>query len=107
MSLRKKTAPVSLSAALIVYMILKNASQVSNHSGDLVLLGGNITFSCEEDHLFEVDPHMTGFHAECLSNGSFANQLPWKKCANRKKRCVISISIPWCVQWFKQGGRPT
>ena len=66
------------------------ASQVSNHlDGDpWVEFGGNITFSCKNDHLFEDDPSQTEFYAKCLNNGSFVNHLPWNKCLNRKTRYV-------------------
>ena len=64
------------------------ASQVSNHlkNDPWVEFGANITFSCKKDHLFEDEPDLTEFYAECLNNGSFANYLPWKRCLNMKTR---------------------
>ena len=79
----------------------ENASQVSNNleDGSWVEFGGNITFSCKNDHLFEDDPEITKFYAECLNNGSFVNHLPWKKCLNSKKR-YVKFGLNWRLSFI-------
>ena len=60
-----------------------------SHDHHQVVFGGNITYTCKEDHLFADDIEMESHTVRCETNGSFSN-LPLKQCISPK------CKIPKC-----------
>ena len=58
--------------------------KVINHDCFQVVFGGNITYTCKEDHLFADDIEMESHTVHCETNGSFSNQ-PLKQCINPRR----------------------